>query len=106
MPKYLLKASLSEEGLKGTIKEGGTSRRETVEEVVKGLGGTIEAFYYAFGETDAFVIGDLPDNETAAAISLAVAASGAGSVETVVLITPEEVDSAVKKTVNYRPPGG
>ena len=65
----------------------------------------MEAFYYAFGDEDVFVICDLPDNATAAAVSLVVNASGAVSIKTTVLMTPEEVDQAAKMTVNYRPPG-
>lgn len=105
MPKFLFKTTLSQQGMQGTIKEGATGRRAQIEELTKGLGGTLEAFYYAFGETDAYVIADVPDNETAAAVAMAVAASGAATVETVVLLTPEQVEEAAGKTVDYRPPG-
>ncbi len=106
MPKYLIRASYTQEGVKGLLKEGGTSRRATVEQVIKGMGGTLEAFYYAFGEDDVFVIAELPDNASTAALSLAVGASGTVKLNTTVLLTPEEMDQATKKTVNYRPPGG
>ena len=89
----------------GTLREGGTSRRAEITKEVEDLGGTVEAFYYAFGSTDAYVIADLPDQETAAAMAMAVSASGAGSVTTTVLLTPELVDAAAQKTVHYRPPG-
>jgi uncharacterized protein with GYD domain len=105
MPKYLFQANYVGEGIKGLLKEGGTSRRAAVEKAVKSLGGTLEAFYYAFGETDAYVIAELPDNATTAALSLTVSASGAAVVKTTVLMTPEEVDEAAKKTPSYRPPG-
>src|SRR5262245_38718526 len=105
MPKYLYEASYTLDGAKGLLKDGGTKRRAAVDTLVKGLGGKVEAFYFAYGENDAYVIVDLPDSATATAVSLAVAASGAVRVKTVVLITPEEVDQAVKKTVSYRPPG-
>jgi uncharacterized protein with GYD domain len=105
MPKYLVQASYVGEGLKGLLKEGGSSRRATVENVIKGMGGTLESFYFAFGEDDVLGIADLPDNEAAAAFSLAVNASGAIKARTTVLMTPEEVDDAAKRTVNYRPPG-
>ena len=105
MPKYLVQASYTTEGLKGLLKEGGSKRREAVEQLTKALGGTMEAFYYAFGDDDVFVIADLPDNVTVTALSLVVNASGAVKVKTTVLLTPEEVDQAAKKTVNYRPPG-
>ena len=105
MPKYLLQASYTTEGLKGLLKEGGSKRRAAVEETIKGLGGKLEAFYYAFGKHDAFVIVDLPDQVSATAAALVVNASGAAHVRTTVLITPEEVDQATKKTVHYRPPG-
>jgi uncharacterized protein with GYD domain len=105
MPKYLFQASYTAEGAKGLLKEGGSQRRATIEQTCKNLGGRLEAFYYAFGETDAFVIVDLPDHASTAAASLAVCASGAASVRTVVLMSPEEMDQAAKKTVSYRPPG-
>ena len=105
MAKYLLQASYTTEGLKGLLKDGGSKRRAAAEETVKGLGGKLEAFYFAFGDHDAYVIVDVPDNVSATAVSLAVNASGAVRVKTAVLLTPEEVDQATKKTVHYRPPG-
>ena len=105
MPKYLVQAAYVGEGLKGLLKEGGSSRRAAVETVIKGMGGTLESFYYAFGEYDVVGVVEFPDNETAAAFSLAINASGAVKAKTTVLMTTEEVDEAVKKTVNYRPPG-
>jgi uncharacterized protein with GYD domain len=105
MPKYLCVAKYSAEGVKGLMKEGGSGRRAAVEQAVKGLGGTLEAFYFAFGDDDAFVVVDVPDNASAAALSLAVGASGLASIRTTLLMTPEEVDQATKKTVGYRGPG-
>jgi uncharacterized protein with GYD domain len=91
--------------VKGVLKEGGSSRRDTVAKVIEGLGGTMESFYFAFGDDDVYATADLPDNVTAAAIALAVNSSGAVNVKTVVLMTPEEIDEASKRTVDYRPPG-
>jgi uncharacterized protein with GYD domain len=105
MPKYLIQGSYSEQGLKGLLKEGGSKRREAVEQSTKGMGGRLEAFYYAFGSDDFVIIVDVPSNVDAAALSLAVNASGAVESRITVLITPEEVDQATKKTVEYRPPG-
>jgi uncharacterized protein with GYD domain len=105
MPKFLINASYAAEGARGLLKEGGTSRRATVQKLVEGLGGKIEAFYYAYGEHDAYVIVDVPDAATGLAISLAVNASGAVRLSTIPLITPEEIDAACKKTVAYRAPG-
>ena len=105
MPRYLFQASYSVDGVKGLLQEGGSSRRTAIEELVQGLGGSVEAYYYCFGEDDVYVIVDLLDNVTAAAISLRVAGSGAGRVKTVALLTPEEVDEATQKSVAYRPPG-
>ncbi len=73
--------------------------------MVSGLGGKVKAFYYALGESDVYVIVDVPDMITGAAISLAVNASGAVQLSTVALLTPEELDAACKKSVNYRAPG-
>ncbi len=105
MPKYLAQANYVGEGIKGLLKEGGTGRREAVEKLVASMGGTVEAMYYAFGETDVFIIADMPDNASMAAVSLVAAASGAVTLKTTVLMTPEEVDEAAKKTPDYRPPG-
>jgi uncharacterized protein with GYD domain len=106
MAKFLWKASYSSDGLKGLLKEGGTGRRAAVEQLIKTLGGKVEAFYYALGDDDVIVIVDLPDNTTAAAISLAINSTGAVQVKTVPLLTTEEIDEAAKKSVDYRPPRG
>jgi uncharacterized protein with GYD domain len=105
MAKFLLKASYTTEGVKGVLKGGGSARREAVQQTVEGLGGSLDGFYFAFGDTDAYVVVDLPDNATAAAISLVVNAAAGAQVTTVPLLTPEEADEAAKKSVEYRPPG-
>ena len=105
MPKYLVQGRYTTQGVKGLLKEGGSKRRAAVEELAKSLGGKVEAFYYAFGDADVFVIIDGPDNATAAASSLAVNASGLVCLKTTPLLTAEEMDQAVKKGVKYRPPG-
>jgi uncharacterized protein with GYD domain len=105
MPKYLFISSLTQEGLRGTLSEGGTARRDAIRRATEGLGGTLEAYYYAFGHRDVYTIVDLADNATAAAASTAVSAGGAAKVTTVVLITPEEMDEVGKKNVQaYVPP--
>ena len=104
--KYLLKVSYSNEGIKGVMKEGGTSRVAAVEKTVAGMGGSLEGFYFAFGDSDVYVIADLPDHASAMAVAATVGSSGAlSSYETVVLVSPEEIDAAMKKAVDYRPPG-
>lgn len=105
MPKYMFQASYTVEGLKGLLKDGGSKRQAVLEQATKGMGGTIEAFYYAFGQNDVFGIADLPDNVSTAALALVLNASGAAKVQTVVLLTPEEVDEATKKGIDYTPPG-
>jgi uncharacterized protein with GYD domain len=105
MAKYLVMATYTAEGMKGVIEKGGTARREAVEKLLTDLGGTVEGFYFAFGDTDAYVIADLPDNISAAAVGMSVGASGMVNCRTVVLLTPEEVDRAAQTKVGYRPPG-
>jgi len=105
MPKYLVNASYTEAGLKGLLRDGGSKRREVVAQLVKGLGGKLEAFYYAFGDDDIFAIMDLPDNVSATATSLVINAAGAAKMKITVLLTPEEVDQATKTSVDYSPPG-
>src|SRR5215211_3685956 len=106
MPKYLIEASYTLEGVKGVRSAGGSSRRDAVARVVESVGGRLETFYFAFGDRDVHTVVDLPDNESATAVALTVNASGAVRVSTTVLVTPEEVDAAAKRSVDYRPPGG
>lgn len=105
MPKYLFQASYTSEGAKGIRKAGGSQRRAAVKQIIEAAGGKLETFYFAFGKTDAIIIAELPDQASAAGISLAVGAAGAATTRTTVLITPEEIDAAAKQTVDYRPPG-
>ncbi len=105
MAKYLVMASYTAEGAKGLLKEGGTKRRQSAEAAVKSAGGKLEAFYFAFGESDAIVIIDAPDHATVASASLTINASGAVRTKTVVLLTPEEIDQATKKNTTYKAPG-
>ncbi len=105
MPKYLAQVNYVGEGLKGLLKEGGSSRRAAIEKLFGSVGARAEALYYAFGDTDLFIIVDAPDNITVAALSLIVNATGAASAKVTVLLTPEEIDAATKKAPSYRPPG-
>ena len=105
MPKYLIEARYVGTGIEGLLKEGGSRRRIAIDELFKSVGGSVEAFYYAFGDKDVIVIGTLPDNATAAALAYKVNASGAVDCRTIVLMTAEEIDTAVAKSSHYRPPG-
>ena len=106
MPKYLIVANYSTQGIEGVKSKGGSSRRDAVANMVEGLGGKLESFYFGFGEHDAYVTVDLPDNEAAAAVALTVNAAGSVAASTTVLLTPEEVDEAAQRSVDYTPPGG
>jgi uncharacterized protein with GYD domain len=105
MAKYMIQASYTTEGTKGLVRDGGSKRRATVEEMIRKSGGTLEAFYFAFGDADVYVIADIPDIASAAAISMTINASGAVELKTIVLIPPEEIDQAARKQVGYRAPG-
>jgi uncharacterized protein with GYD domain len=105
MPKYLIQSSYTAEGARGILKEGGSSRVAYLKSLFESQGGKLEAFYWAFGETDVYIIVDVPDNVAAAAASLASSASGAARVKTVVLLTVEEIDAAAKRQVTFRAPG-
>ena len=106
MPRYLLAGSYSPQGSKGVLTGGGTARRTAVEKLVADVGGRVETFDFAFGSDDIYTIVELPDARTATAVALTVNASGAVSLRTTVLMTPEEVDAAGQVQTNYQPPGG
>jgi uncharacterized protein with GYD domain len=105
MPKFLITASYTTEGVKGLLKDGGSSRRAIVQKAAESVGGKLDALYFAFGDHDAIVICDLPDNAAATALSLNISATGSVRLTTTPLITAEEVDAASKKSVSYFAPG-
>lgn len=106
MAKYMIKGSYSQQGIQGVVKEGGTERVKAIASMVESMGGSLESMYFSFGRDDVYVTADLPDNKAAAAIAAAVGAAGSlSSYETVVLLTPDEVDAATQIATNYRPPG-
>ena len=105
MPLYLWSGSYTAEGTKGLQKDGGSKRRDLVQKMVSAAGGKLHAFYFAFGDADIYSIAEFPDAATAAALSLAVNASGAVSLRSTLLLTPEELDAATKKSIAYQPPG-
>jgi uncharacterized protein with GYD domain len=105
MAKFLWHGSYSERGAKALAEQGGTQRCAEVEEAVTAIRGTLEAMYFAFGDDDYYAIVDLPDNVSAAAVSLAAAQAGAVRLKTIVLLTAEELDQAARRAHEYQGPG-
>jgi uncharacterized protein with GYD domain len=105
MARFMFKVSYTTEGLQGVMKEGAAQRRAYMEKLLAEMGGSLASFDFAFGGTDLYAIAELPDQTTAAALATAVAASGTGRIETVVLLSPEDVDDAVAKHMPFRAPG-
>jgi uncharacterized protein with GYD domain len=103
--KYLFYGSYTQEGFKGIVEEGGSKRIEAAKKSLGSVGGSLEAFYFSFGENDFYIIVDLPDNVTTTAVTLAGNVSGTFSIKGVPLLTADELDQAVKKSVDFRPPG-
>ena len=120
MPKYLIQASYTAEGVQGLLKDGGSKRRAAAEQAIKGLGGRLEAFYFAFGDTDVFAIADAPDNMSAAAVSLGrdrqrrrarqdngsydPGGNGSGDTEERELPSPRKVTRRFVDTASVEPP--
>ncbi|MFO8035746.1 MAG: GYD domain-containing protein [Anaerolineales bacterium] len=105
MSKYLFYGSYTQEGYKGLMEEGGSSRIQAAKQALGSVGGSLEAFYFSFGEYDFYILVDLPDNVTTTAVTLAGNVSGTFNIKGVSLLTPEELDEAVEKSVDFRPPG-
>lgn len=105
MPKIMWSGSYTQQGTKGVISDGGTKRREAIDKMLTSMGGRLECLYFSFGSDDVMLIADVPDNVSAAAIGLAVAASGSVHGRMTILLTPEEIDQATKKSPAYRAPG-
>jgi len=105
MAKYLLEVNYTLDGVNGVVAKGGSARKAAAAAAAKSVGGKLESFYFAFGDTDVFAICDFPDNASAAGFALAVTAAGGAAVRTRVLLTPDEVDAGTQQNVKYKPPG-
>jgi len=106
MAKYMIKASYSPDGIKGVMAKGGSARAEAIGKLAAGVGGTVESVYFSFGTDDLFAIVDAPSHEAMAAIAGTVGQTGALSrYETVILLTPAQIDDAANMTIDYTPPG-
>lgn len=105
MAKYLFHGTYTRSGIQGVLKDGGSGRRKAVDKLAKSLGGSVESMYWAFGKDDFYVIADVPTHAAAAALAATTGASGAVSISTVVLLTADDMDAAVKLHPNYRAPG-
>jgi uncharacterized protein with GYD domain len=105
MPKFLFECTYSAEGLKGVVKDKASGRRQAISQVAEAVGGRLDAVYWALGDNDAYVICDLPDIATAAAVAMTVSATGLVHTKTVPILTVEETDKALSKTIAFRPPG-
>jgi len=105
MTRYLIEGTYSPDGAKGLLAQGGSSRKAQIADFIKGLGGTLECFYWAFGDTDFYIIAEVPDPATMAAIGLTVSGAGAAHTHTTVLLTADEIDQAHGKKVDYVVPG-
>jgi uncharacterized protein with GYD domain len=105
MPHYMFRASYTTQGIQGVMKDGAASRVQAVEALAASVGGTILCSFWAFGEDDFITIAEVPDNSAAMAIAATVGASGAASITTTVLLTAEEADAAISRSVAYRAPG-
>lgn len=105
MAKFLVSVSYTDEGARGLRKDGGTKREHAARMAAESLGGKLDAFYFAFGDHDAVVIADFPDAVSAAALSVAIGATGAARCRTTPLLTPADMDKAVSKNTAYRAPG-
>jgi uncharacterized protein with GYD domain len=107
MPRCLGLFKYSHEGAKGFMKEKAEAREAEVRKIYEGIGGKVEAMYWAVGgEHTGVVIAELPDAATGAAFGMVLDASGAlDAIKTIEMLTSSELDRALAKTITYRPPG-
>jgi len=105
MPKYLISANYTAEGMDGVRASGAKSRVDAVSTMLEAMGGRLDSFHFAFGDTDVFAIAEVPDDEAAAAVAIAINSSGSVSIRTTKLLTVEQVDDALGRSVSYQKPG-
>ncbi|HTW64239.1 MAG TPA: GYD domain-containing protein [Bryobacteraceae bacterium] len=105
MPKFLIEANYTAEGLRGLTKDKASGRQTVIKDALASVGGKLDGAYFALGDTDVYVLCDCPDHVSAAALSLAVSASGLVHTKTIALLTVEEADRALAMKTSYRPAG-
>ena len=106
MAHYLYQVTYTQEAWAAQLKNP-QNVADRVRGSVEGLGGKIVGIWYAFGESDLFVVLEMPDNISMAAFALAVAAGGAVSAaKTTVLLSLEDGLDALGKASgsSYTPP--
>ena len=108
MPRYLNLVKYSAEGSKGFLKEKAAGREAAARQAFESAGGRLETIYWgATGEYSVVVIAELPDAATGAALAALIDSSGAFSkFRSIELLTTNEIDRALGKSIMYRPPGG
>ena len=107
MPFYLTRFSYTPETWARLIKKP-EDRRVAAQHYVESVGGKMHGFWYAFGDHDAYILWEAPDNVSMAAVAVAISAGGAlSSFQTTPLLTVEETLAALEKarSVKYKPPG-
>ncbi|MER7442308.1 GYD domain-containing protein [Micromonospora avicenniae] len=105
MAKFLLKSTYTVDGIKGLLMDGGSKRAEAATKAIEGLGGRVESLCFGLGAHDTYVVCELPDHKTAAALAIAIRAAGGVDTRVTPVLTPEEVDEATRKQLKYQPPG-
>ncbi|MGK5443255.1 GYD domain-containing protein [Micromonospora sp. URMC 105] len=105
MPRFLLKSTYTVEGLEGLVNDGGTKRAEAVRSTIEASGGRMESMHFSFDDDDTYVLCELPDHKTAAALAIAIRAAGGLHVRVTPVLTAAEVDEATRVKADYQPPG-
>ena len=105
MTKFMFHGSYTAAGAAGVLTEGGSGRERAVKELAESVGGSLESIYWAMGKDDFYIVANMPDAHAAAALSLAVGASGSATVTTAQLFDAAAVDEIISQRAKYRAPG-
>ncbi|SCL59696.1 GYD domain-containing protein [Micromonospora chersina] len=105
MPAFLLRSIYTVDGISGLTRDGGSKRAEVVRKMVEEAGGRMLSMHFAFADDDTYVLCDLPDHRTAAALAMRIGAAGGLRSRVTPLLTPAEVDEATRTPTDYSAPG-
>jgi uncharacterized protein with GYD domain len=109
VPKYMVFGSYTSESWARMVENPG-DRSSAARAACEAVGGSLEAFYWAFGPDDFVAIADVPDDASAAAVSVGVSSSGAvHGLRTIRLLTADESQAMLQRARSvaggYRRPG-
>ena len=108
MTRYLIEETYTSQAAAALIQNP-HDRTEAIRPIFEAVGGRLEHYYIAYSENTVYLLAEIPDQESLAAILVAFQAGGGpSSIKATPLMTATEAVGVFKEagSLGYRPPTG